>query len=158
MKKCRKCGVEKELSCYYKHKQMLDGYLNICKDCTKERVGVHRKNNIDSIRAYDRKRGLLDHRLEANRIRSRNPTDKQKNKKYLYTKKYREENKIKYACHILVANALKTKKLVKPIECSECSGKDRIIHGHHEDYMKPLDVIWLCNKCHKKRHRKYEDL
>ncbi len=34
-KKCFKCGKTKVLSAFYKHKKMLDGHLNKCKDCTK---------------------------------------------------------------------------------------------------------------------------
>lgn len=44
MKVCFKCGIEKEISDYYKHSQMLDGYLNKCKDCTKSDV---KNNKVD---------------------------------------------------------------------------------------------------------------
>ena len=35
MKKCFKCGVEKSIGSFYVHKQMKDGHLNKCIDCTK---------------------------------------------------------------------------------------------------------------------------
>lgn len=25
-------------------------------------------------------------------------------------------------------------------------------HAHHEDYSKPLEIVWLCASCHKSRH------
>jgi hypothetical protein len=25
-------------------------------------------------------------------------------------------------------------------------------YAHHEDYSRPLDVVWLCGWCHKRRH------
>jgi hypothetical protein len=35
-KVCFKCNEEKEITEYYKHKEMSDGHLNKCKNCTKK--------------------------------------------------------------------------------------------------------------------------
>ena len=41
--------------------------------------------------------------------------------------------------------------LIRPTVCSEC-GQGGKIYGHHTDYTKPLEVVWLCVKCHIKAH------
>ncbi len=43
-------------------------------------------------------------------------------------------------------------KIIKPKGCSLC-GKRKKLDGHHEDYNKPLDVIWLCRHCHGNLHK-----
>ena len=47
--------------------------------------------------------------------------------------------------------ALKNGTLVRPERCSAC-GSNRRLHGHHPNYRKPLDVVWLCSPCHKDQH------
>lgn len=53
-----------------------------------------------------------------------------------------------------VNNAVRRGKLEKPNACQWCGAKGRI-HAHHEDYGKPLEVIWLCPRCHGLTRRKY---
>lgn len=44
----------------------------------------------------------------------------------------------------------KREGLLKPKPCEVC-GEPKV-DGHHEDYLKPLEVTWLCRKCHRRRH------
>lgn len=51
--------------------------------------------------------------------------------------------------------AKKTGRL-KPKPCRDCG--DSNTHMHHHDYSKPLDVIWLCRKCHAREHRRLNSI
>ena len=52
--------------------------------------------------------------------------------------------------HSVVQKAILSGRLVRE-PCSRCGAPKA--QAHHEDYSKPLDVAWLCRKCHKQRHR-----
>lgn len=132
-KKCFKCKDVKPLDDFYKHSEMADGHLGKCKDCAKTDATSNRNANLERIRAYDRERGKLPHRI-ANTIAN--------------TKRWRKLNPEKYAAHMLLNYAVRTGKVKKPRKCSQCK-KKRLIMGHHEDYTKPLEVIWACQECHK---------
>lgn len=41
----------------------------------------------------------------------------------------------------------------RPVGCERCGGTKKV-QAHHEDYSRPLHVIWLCAKCHKQEHAK----
>ena len=132
MKECFKCGIEKELSSFYKHKAMKDGHLNKCKACTKGDVDKHRSANIEKIRAYDRERG---NRQDAE-----------------YCREYRKKYPNKYSAHTMVGNAITAGKLFKE-PCEVCGDFERV-HAHHDDYLKPLNVRWLCVAHHSQWHAK----
>ena len=135
-KKCFKCGVTKDIELFYKHKEMADGYLGKCIICTKKDVLAYREQNIDSVRAYDRQRGMLPKRKA---IRAR------------VGRAYRKKYPGRYAANTLLNNAIKHKRIIRPKQCQNCSKKGRVV-GHHEDYCKPLEVDWWCQACHTKYH------
>ena len=54
--------------------------------------------------------------------------------------------------HLKVYRAVKSGRLVRPSACSQCGRSDSAIHGHHDDYSRPLDVRWLCTWCHGELH------
>jgi hypothetical protein len=66
----------------------------------------------------------------------------------------REERKSrdshKFRAQKAVADAVRTGRLKKPEHCEVCGEKipKGKLQGHHEDYSKPLEVRWVCTKCH----------
>ena len=156
MKRCRECRALKPLGEYYKHNGMADGHLNKCKSCVKSRVRKYRVENIEQIREYDRLRGQLERRKDnVKHVRVQRRRHPEKHAADLEaSRRWRGRNKIKRACHIIVEHAIKDGKLVAK-DCERCgAGREgNEIQAHHEDYSKPLDVVWLCTVCHGKRHR-----
>jgi len=137
MKTCFKCGETLPIAEFYRHKQMKDGRLNKCKQCTKADVTNHRNANIERVREYDRARAMLPHRVE---LRSS------------YSREYAKLFPDRRRAHSAVNNAVRDGRLDKPGSCTEC-GNETVIHGHHHHgYTKEhwLDVQWLCAPCHKK--------
>lgn len=134
MKKCRRCNVEKSLDNFYRHKEMKDGHLNVCKECTKKRV---RKYWADGRGyEYDKKRQQTDARRAWQREYSRKQRKKSKKKNRCRCKFWREF----------------MKGTIKKLPCEVCGTEERV-EAHHSDYDKPFDIIWLCSKHHKEWHR-----
>lgn len=52
-------------------------------------------------------------------------------------------------------NAVRRGQLSKPSTCSRCGSGGRI-SGHHHDYSRPLEVIWVCRSCHEVLDRERE--
>lgn len=62
-----------------------------------------------------------------------------------------QENPTKYNAHKVTEAAIAAGVLKRPDKCCICgiSGSVRRIEAHHDDYMKPLDVVWVCTPCHR---------
>lgn len=64
-----------------------------------------------------------------------------------YLKQWAIDNRAKKLAERKVVNGVMRGKIIKPTHCEVC-GTDSTLHGHHNDYTKPLDVQWLCPGCH----------
>lgn len=87
-------------------------------------------------------------------LRKKKWLEKDGNMKRVYetVKKQNAKFPEKFKARQILNEALKKGKIIKPKKCLYC--EETYIHGHHPDYTKPLEVIWLCPFHHKKEHKK----
>ena len=119
---------------------MSDGHLGKCKDCTKSDVRLHRQDS-ENPREYDRRR------YHENKERREHT--------HGVAKRWAEKYPERRAAQVAVSNAVRDGR-IKRQPCENC-GEERV-HGHHDDYAKPLDVRWLCARCHHRHHAGYADM
>lgn len=74
-----------------------------------------------------------------------------------YNAKHLSETRTKKLAQRAVRTAVESGRLVKSYFC-ECCGSGGRLDGHHENYNKPLEVIWLCRMCHQLIHTKKENI
>lgn len=71
----------------------------------------------------------------------------------LFKGSWAQRNREKVSAQRKVHAAVKRGDLVRPSVCERCgTDKGQGLHGHHDDYSKPLEVMWLCPLCHRRRH------
>lgn len=79
------------------------------------------------------------------------PEIKERNRLRAIEYRKKRENRIKNLARWALRHAVDRMKIIKK-PCEICG--DIKVEGHHKDYTKPLDVIWLCRKHHKELHKK----
>lgn len=138
-KKCKICEEYKTLDNFSKlkhtNKEKIVFYFHsYCKKCLYDK---YKRGSSEKSTNYIKNFDKEYHR----RKRALNP-----DKKRIEYLKYKEKYPERIHAHEKVYYAVKTGKLKKD-KCRDC---DRIdTQGHHPDYSKPLEVIWLCPPHHK---------
>jgi hypothetical protein len=133
-KVCKVCGEELEIKYFDMSKNRLGKkyHLGICRFCFNQKYRGKNKKYIENQKLED-----MEKFRDAERERG---------------KRWRRLHRMEHHVHTLLNRAIKNGEIVKPDECSRCGIKAVKINAHHENYSKPYDVIWLCDKCHAERH------
>ena len=58
---------------------------------------------------------------------------------------------LKDLAHRMVSEAIRNGQLTRQ-PCERCGSESDVI-AHHEDYWRPLEVVWLCRPHHAQRHQ-----
>jgi ribosomal protein S27AE len=135
VKTCNKCGAEKELAEFYLDAKAPDGRRPDCRDCNKARARARYYAKHDEIMAAEARRRQRPEHREKNRL-YRQQSDK----------RYPEKCRARVKLHRAVDAGL-----IAKLPCHKCGHP--VAQAHHEDYSRPLDVEWICVKCHAKEHR-----
>ena len=147
-KTCKVCGVTSDAAEFY------SSMTNRCKDCHKKKMKENREENADYYRAYDAARFKNDPKV-AERHKRYQATEQGKGSLLKAKLKYISQKPEARAAHVILGNAVRDGRVYKQLICKACGAhpKRRNMHAHHEDYAKPLDVVWLCSTCHATHHR-----
>lgn len=144
MKECIECGKRKSLDDFYKNSASIDGKTSKCVECSRAYAKQRLKKKQESM-PEGWKQKAKDKVAYQKEWSAKNPG--------YYTEKKREwwhKNKDRLKVAYAVKYAVKSGKLIK-LPCFVCGEIE--VEGHHPDYSRPLDVVWLCKTHHREVHR-----
>lgn len=173
----RPWGEGRSLYCYECNKLKENPEISYCHDCTNRRSRERWKNVIApkvSQRVVNIYCGCGNEKSSSRKIyceeclkKRRNANDRSRRKVYrnllvksgIITDKKpltHEEKVIRKAARNILQSALKQGR-IKRLDCERC-GSNINVDAHHDDYTKPLEVIWLCKEHHIEHHKLYPNL
>ncbi len=152
MKRCGKCGEVKSFSEFNKCSATQSGLHAWCRECQSEYRKQYYANDPEKWRrATNEWRTEHPHyRREYERKYPERCREQYRRYGRLQRQRYPQKAKARWA----IARDVQHGKIIKPSSCQRCGEPYEAakLHGHHEDYSRLYDVIWLCDSCHKRLH------
>lgn len=141
--RCKTCAQEKSLADFYVSNK------SHCKECIKERVKSHRLANILAVRAYDKMRASMPHRVSQRSEYAKTDAGSLSHAKA--NKRWAERHPERKYAHGFLSRLVRAGK-IEPWPVCEIPECDRKPQAHHPHYEYPHLVTWLCPAHHKKAH------
>lgn len=151
MKRCRRCGEGKDPSEFGSNRKMADGLSIYCRICARVIQQGWRSKNLEKSRHLARESKRREREVKGDEYvnaRGRDWYARNRERQIVYKKTIASVEK--QQAHSLITRHIKAGNIVRPDHCSQC-GVACYPDGHHNDYSKPLEVEWLCKKCHRSR-------
>lgn len=149
MKTCSKCKIEKDLENFRNRSDHKHLKKSSCKNCEAAYAKLRNESG------YNRKRYAENEKIRIQsllRNKKRFQVSPEKVKAEL--KRHQQKHRDKYLARQDLRRSIARGKIIKPKCCQICNIEANRIEGHHTDYSKRLEVIWMCVDCHKKEHGK----
>ena len=140
LKKCHSCKKCLSTDLFYKNIAKPDGFNSSCRTCHKEWRKSHYRRNSVRVTAQNRK-WERDH-IDVTRSWRRSAT------KRAYIAKLKPLGL--HVIYGMVYRALRDGVILKS-PCRICG--EAKVEAHHEDYSKPLDLLWYCRRHHTRLHQ-----
>lgn len=180
---CNKCKKEKDVEEFGIDKSRKNGRNIHCKSCRndyarkyalsyvqkkktpeqqqkrKEWERQYRKNkgasNAEKCRAWYQRNLERARKLSLEATKRYNSTEKGRKKRNERTNNWEKKNPEKRRAQEKLQYWVKTGKIQKPSYCSKCNLECKV-QAHHFDYSKPLEVLWICARCHFLLHHEHK--
>lgn len=150
VKECFLCHEKKPLGLFYNDKRKVDGKKASCKKCTDLQKKKWIERNPEKERALRRDQFNLE--IYRERVARWMKDPKKKAAVRARAKACRERGgPLKTQARSKLKHAVKMGLLIRPSKCQAC-GEEKKVEGHHPDYTKPLEVEWMCHRCHCRTH------
>ena len=133
-KTCKVCGESKPVSQF-----SLSRDKHLCRACKSCRAAAAKADRAATPEKYRQAQARF---IAKHGQRKRSPESIRKRRLA-----FKAKHPDRFKAHRAVYTAKKSGRLIPATKCEHC-GASVSLQGHHADYSKPLEVEWLCRKCH----------
>lgn len=142
-RQCTKCLKVLPLDAFYKTAKGKFGRTSRCRECIRADVRANQAQVNESAKLWrERNPDYLRNYRKAPEVRKKVAEQ---------GAQQRKNNPDKARARDIIGNEIRRGRLV-PQPCQFC-GKTKT-QAHHPDYSKPLEVVWVCSRCHYEQFHK----